>query len=203
MVRNAPRPGGSVARTTELGLLVAKAELARVEGRPRDAVAMLRGAAAHLPAIVMPGVGDVHLDVVVALHDAGEADEAARLLADRVSLHDRSGLAGVVVFRGAALLPVLDRLHDAGIALPQVRRALQLLRPDRPSGLSTGDGQELSPREVEVLRLVAGGLSNREIAEQLVISINTVKTHVRRLNAKLGVRSRTAAAARATRLGLR
>ena len=54
-----------------------------------------------------------------------------------------------------------------------------------PAGLTT--------REVEVLRLVAQGLSNAEIAEQLVISLLTVKAHMRSLYNKLGISSRSAA----------
>jgi DNA-binding NarL/FixJ family response regulator len=55
----------------------------------------------------------------------------------------------------------------------------------------------LSPREVEVLRLLVGGASNRGIADALVVSEHTAKTHVRHIMAKLAVRSRAEAAARA------
>ena len=57
--------------------------------------------------------------------------------------------------------------------------------PSYPAGLTT--------REVEVLRLVAQGLSNAEIAEQLIISLLTVKAHMRSLYNKLGISSRSAA----------
>jgi LuxR family maltose regulon positive regulatory protein len=60
----------------------------------------------------------------------------------------------------------------------------------------------LSCREVAVLRLIAQGLSNQEVAEQLFISLHTVKTHARRINGKLGVARRTQAVAKAKSLGL-
>lgn len=59
----------------------------------------------------------------------------------------------------------------------------------------------LSPREVEVLRLVAAGLSNREIAKQLFLSETTVKSHLVHIYAKLGVKSRTSAVATARAQG--
>ena len=63
-------------------------------------------------------------------------------------------------------------------------------------------GQELTPRELEVLQLLAEGLANKAIALQLDISEHTVKFHVNAILAKLGVQSRTQAVVRATRLGL-
>ncbi|UCE23113.1 MAG: response regulator transcription factor, partial [Candidatus Aminicenantes bacterium] len=57
-------------------------------------------------------------------------------------------------------------------------------------------------RELEVLTLIAGGLSNQEIARKLFISLNTVRTHTKNINSKLNVHSRTQAAARAKELGL-
>jgi LuxR family maltose regulon positive regulatory protein len=72
---------------------------------------------------------------------------------------------------------------------------------------TTGHGESalpepLSQREEEVLRLIAAGLTNREIAERLIISAETAKKHVGNICDKLGVRNRTEAAARARELGL-
>ena len=69
--------------------------------------------------------------------------------------------------------------------------------PARPEALS-----ELTPRETEVLRLMAEGLSNGEIAERLVVSDETVKTHVSRVLSKLSVRDRTQAVVVAYESGL-
>jgi DNA-binding NarL/FixJ family response regulator len=60
----------------------------------------------------------------------------------------------------------------------------------------------LSPREREVLQLLARGQTNREIAQQLIVSVSTVKIHVEHILAKLGVSDRTQAAVRAIELGL-
>jgi DNA-binding NarL/FixJ family response regulator len=74
------------------------------------------------------------------------------------------------------------------------RLVREVRAPDSP--------EQLSPRELEVLRLIARGLSNREIAQALVISEKTVKTHASSILSKLGLASRTQAALHAMRLGL-
>ncbi|MDQ6777618.1 MAG: response regulator transcription factor [Actinomycetota bacterium] len=97
-----------------------------------------------------------------------------------------------------------DRLLDAvrivatGDALlaPSITRRLieQFARAARPEpGCVPVALAELTTRELDVLRLVAGGLSNAEIAGELVLSANTVKTHVARLLSKLGLRDRVQA----------
>ena len=77
----------------------------------------------------------------------------------------------------------------------------------RVSSLVTAASSEvlaepLSEREIEVLRLVTAGMSNREIAQKLIISAGTAKTHIHNLCGKLGVHNRTEAAMRARQLGL-
>jgi ATP/maltotriose-dependent transcriptional regulator MalT len=57
--------------------------------------------------------------------------------------------------------------------------------------------EPLTPREEEVLRLMAAGLSNREIAEELIVAVGTVKAHLHHIYGKLGVGGRMEAAARA------
>jgi LuxR family transcriptional regulator, maltose regulon positive regulatory protein len=62
--------------------------------------------------------------------------------------------------------------------------------------------EAMSERELEILRLLANGLSNREIAERLVITVGTAKSHVHHILEKLGTESRMQAAAKARELGL-
>ena len=71
--------------------------------------------------------------------------------------------------------------------------------PSVAAQVPTPDPLGLSPREIEVLRLVAAGKSNREIAEALIISTNTVDRHVSHILAKIGAANRAEAAAYAAK----
>ena len=75
---------------------------------------------------------------------------------------------------------------------------LALIQQDLPAAGNLAE--PLTDREAEVLRMLAIGLSNREIAEKLVISLSTIKTHITRIYNKLDVASRTQAVMRAREL---
>ncbi|GAA4544873.1 alpha/beta fold hydrolase [Pseudonocardia xishanensis] len=106
---------------------------------------------------------------------------------------------------GAALVPLPGSAHfpwagDADAVVRALRTVLDGPRPDVPAAEPAA--ALLSHREREVLTLVARGLSDREIAEQMVVSPHTVHRHVANIRRKLGRGSRTAAVAEAARLGL-
>jgi DNA-binding NarL/FixJ family response regulator len=94
---------------------------------------------------------------------------------------------------------VVRTAHGERIISPSI--ALLLAGGWRKGGTEEG-GASLSPRELEVLELLAAGLTNQTIAEQLGLSARTVKTHVQNLLVKLDVPDRTGAVARGFRLGL-
>ncbi|MBV9324194.1 MAG: response regulator [Chloroflexi bacterium] len=127
--------------------------------------------------------------------------EDAQVLVEAV----KAGAAGYVL-KGAnettlrtAIWEVLagDLAVDQRLARDVLRRLAQERTPPAPAEA----GDLLSAREHEVLRLLARGLTNREIAEQLIIAASTVKIHVEHILAKLGVSDRTQAAVRAIELG--
>jgi DNA-binding NarL/FixJ family response regulator len=132
-----------------------------------------------------PGVAEPVKVVVVTTFDLDEYVHQAL----------RNGAAGFLLKdSGPALLVEAVRAAVSGDALisPSITvRLLQHLSPPAPSG----DDGGLSPREVDVVKLVARGLTNAEIATQLFISVGTVKTHLGSVQTKLGLRNRVETAA--------
>jgi DNA-binding NarL/FixJ family response regulator len=89
---------------------------------------------------------------------------------------------------------------DAKLAAQLIRRLAGQAGPKEASQPAR-HGDELTPRELDVLRLIAEGKTNAEIAQQLFVSVGTVKVHVERIINKLGVSDRTQAAVRGVELG--
>ncbi len=132
-------------------------------------------------------------------------------------LHQRFGVDLPVILVSAERTAALDRTAglmigaddylvkplDTGELLARVRRSLQRSGSTNGHGNGTpGDAANLSPREREILSLLAGGKTQRQIAAALVISPKTVATHIQHLLSKLGVHSRAQAVGVAYRLGL-
>jgi DNA-binding CsgD family transcriptional regulator len=142
-----------------------------------------------------------------AVHLAGDWARAAELW-ERVGCPYEAALALADADDPESLRRALDALLElgSGPASAQVARRLRergergLARGPRPSTRANPAG--LTARQVDVLRLVAQGLRNAEIAQELVLSERTVDHHVTAILQKLGARSRTEATAHAMRLGL-
>ena len=128
-----------------------------------------------------------------------------------LSLAEPGGFIMMFVSKGKPVAELLEEIiavkkrdHDAakaGFSLSYVKKLLSAFKAGTPPKIE-GLLDPISERELEVLHLIAAGLSNREIAEKLFISLNTVKTHTKNINSKLNVNSRTQAVARAKELGL-
>ena len=124
---------------------------------------------------------------------AGEVVSARALIEDAADLLDSAGAryeSALARLELAAALRVDGRDEQAGRAESRARQALAQLGAPAP-GQPVGG---LSPRETEVLRLVARGLSNEDIAHELVLSVRTVERHVANAYAKIGASGRTARA---------
>jgi DNA-binding NarL/FixJ family response regulator len=150
------------------------------------ATRLLAGAGVHRPVKVLV-VTTFNLDEYV--YEALRAGASGFLLKDAPPSQLLQGIRTVAA--GAALL-------DPQVTRQLVGRYATRIRPTEETAQET----PLTPRELEVLRLIADGLSNKEIAGALVISQETVKTFVSRILAKLALRDRVQAVVYAYRHGL-
>ena len=150
------------------------------------------------------------LQIVQSLAFLAQGDEhqANETLVKALSIAESYGGVGVFLDFG---MPILDMLKRVAVSYPGreafINKILYLLIPSKPARPSTKSLpgtliEPLTQREQDVLRLMAAGLSNPEIAQELYLSLNTIKTHTRGIYGKLGVSNRTQATIRATELGL-
>lgn len=131
-------------------------------------------------------------------------DEAAVVVKELLSDYEQVGELGSLLRHGDAIAPVLDiadTLPAVRESAAKIRALWSELRAGRTVALPDSD-ETLTPREVEVLALLCTGASNRAIADQLVVTERTVKSHVTNILSKMGVTSRAQAVARAHTLHL-
>lgn len=181
-----------------------------VAGQAGDGEEALRLAAEAAPDLVLLDLRLPKVDGLEVLKRLKAEHQRTRVIV--LTVHDEQAYVGEAVMAGADgyLLKTAsyEELADA------VRRVIQgeaVLHPavartvlTALSDLAGGDGGhgELSVRELEIIRLLAQGLSNREIAVRLSLGVETVKTHISSILAKLGAVDRTQAVAVALRRGL-
>ncbi|HEX6024682.1 MAG TPA: helix-turn-helix transcriptional regulator, partial [Solirubrobacter sp.] len=178
-------PASRFERVTGLELLVRAAVAGGDHAAARRAAEELAAIAAATPNAPLRAAAALAEGRIAAAR--GE-DAAVALLEDAADLLEGSG-AGYEAARArlelAAALRLAGREDAATRAEARARQTLaELGAPEQPVG-------ELSPREIEVLRLVARGLSNQDIAHRLVLSVRTVERHVANVYAKIGASGRT------------
>jgi DNA-binding NarL/FixJ family response regulator len=188
------RGGLAALLGAEPGLTVSAQVPAAEDGLDRlrehgDAVLLDLGAGPRPPRAAIEGATRSGLPVLVLVHDEDDAAFALAAGARAVLFRDTS--------RGR-LVSALHAMREGLLALDPGLAAHALRPRQAPAGLL----ESLTPRETEVLQLLAQGLTNKTIAERLGISDNTAKFHVNAILGKLGAQSRTEAIVQAARLGL-
>jgi LuxR family maltose regulon positive regulatory protein len=181
------------------------ARLSIAQGRPGEALALLE----PLRSLLEP-LGRVDLVIgievlrALALQAGGELEAALGALDHALSLGEPGGYVRVFLDEGEPVGRLLRRLAARGSHLAYIAQLLAALdaevEPSAPGEQALVE--PLSERELEVLRLLAAGLSNRAIGETLVIALGTVKKHLKNIYGKLDVHSRTQAVVRARELDL-
>ncbi len=149
------------------------------------------------------GYAKVAILVMQALA-AEKTDAALEFLSQALHFGEPGGLLRTFIDAGDQLLPLLQEASLRGISTEYSLKIISAM--GKPTHLAVSAHasmlEPLSERELEVLRLVAAGLSNREIADRLILSLGTVKSHIHNIYGKLDARSRTQAIARARELKL-
>jgi len=155
-----------------------------------------------------------HIEVLIltalVLDAKNDRDMALTYLRKSFTLAAKEGYVRIFVNEGPPMARLLYEALSRGIMPDYVRQLLGAFPLEEsaqaPAKKSQVDQSELieplSEREIEVLQLIAEGLTNQEIASKLFLSLNTIKTHTRNIYAKLGIHTRTQAVARGRTLGL-
>jgi LuxR family maltose regulon positive regulatory protein len=145
----------------------------------------------------------------VAYFSTSDEEQALSILSQALSLAEPEGFVRTFLDEGEMMVQLLYLAMERDIEKEYIGKLLASVElpaaARQPTAIvdpSSGWIEPLSRREIEVLQLIAEGLTNREIADRLVISLSTVKGHTAKIYGKLNVNSRTQAVAKARQLGL-
>ena len=147
----------------------------------------------------------IELLVLEALAYQARGDSPAALTALQRALtpSEPEGYVRIFVDEGRPMASLLRAVAKQGIAPSYIRRLLAAVdKTQETAPIEDGMIEPLSERELEVLRLLGSDLDGPDIARELVVSLNTVRTHTKNIYAKLGVNNRRAAVRRAQELDL-
>lgn len=151
------------------------------------------------------------IEILILLATAHHAhqDNAAAIAAleDALRRAEPEGHVRLFLHAGPAVTALLRSVASRESATPHTRRVLAAADRAESAGPPSSGSRpplvdELSPRELDVLRLLRSDLSGPDIARELIVSLNTVRTHTKNIYAKLGVNNRREALRRAADLGL-
>jgi len=141
----------------------------------------------------------------LCLHAQGDQEQAIELLARSLQISEPEGYIRLFVEYGEPMVRLLQTAVQEGITSAYTDKLLsafdKLPAPLSPES-STTLVEALNDREQQVLKLMAAGLSNRQISDELYLSVNTIKAYTSRIYGELGVNGRADAINQAHRLGL-
>ena len=210
---------GQLAKAQQLAqkyeLPLSQAHVFIAQQNPPAALALLAPLRQQLEA---KGLADELLNVMVlealALQAQGENDRAVQVLGEALDLAEPGGFVRIFLDQGEAMRSLLRRLiekqsleqehRQSGYAERLLAAYQQLAAVPKPANMQQKSEmiEPLSDRELVVLRLLRSELSGPEIAKQLIVSLNTLRTHTKNIFDKLGVNNRRAAVRRAEELDL-
>jgi LuxR family maltose regulon positive regulatory protein len=197
---------GDLARAAQLAqahdLPLSQARVHLAQGDPGSAAAVLEPLRQEMEA---RGWQDELLKTLVlqaiTLHTQDQDEEALKRLGEALILAEPGGHVRVFIDEGPPMAQLLSKASARGI-IPHYTARLLKEFPTSDIRHPTSQIDPLTPRELEVLQLIAQGLTNRQISERLFLALSTVKGYNRVIFDKLHVNNRTEAAARARELGL-
>ncbi len=194
---NTEGPMAAILRLMLRGLLaISEENYAAAEQDFREAALIKQ------PAPFSDLVGSPRLLLAYLYRQTSRPEDALAELTPILVRSQQQQIPALILQEGAIALPLLQLAVERGVYAAYAAQLLETLEippPARPLYIPH-TGETLTPREVEILQLIAAGASNRALAEQLVISRHTVKTHVSHILQKFGVSSRGQAAAHFRRL---
>jgi len=187
-----------------LGILygLTQSRLFLVESKRSEAAKILMG---MYDLVAQKGLVTVMIEIRTWQSLAAENPaEALRFLREALEMGQPEGFIRTFLDKGEPMKLLLERIKSEG---GELKEYVLMLLAAFGGKTETGSRAQLlveamSERELEILRLMADGLSNREIAERLVITVGTTKSHVHHILEKLGVESRMQAVAKAREIGL-
>ncbi len=152
----------------------------------------------------MARVIEISLLKALALQAMGDPHAALAPLRQCLVLAEPEGYVRLFLDAGVETVQLLRLARAHGIAVDYVEGLLDVFRASNllPTSVSRALPESLTPRELQVLQLIGAGYSNQQIAEELIITLNTVKKHSSHIYEKLAVQGRTQAVARAHEIGL-